>query len=364
VLRFRTIGTALVAGLAAVALAACGSSGSSGQASSLLKQTFSGKHTVNSGNITVSLTLNPSGSSTLKGPLTLSFGGPFASLGTGKLPKSNFTVGFSALGRTGSLGILSTGTAGYVTLSGKSYQLPASTFTQLESSFSSLTSSSGGSSGSGALSKLGIDPLHWLVNPTVVGNESVGGANTTHIQAGIDVPKLLDDLGTFLAKAPSLGISGVGKVPSSISPATRQRIASAVRQPRFDVWTGTGDKTLRKLAISLVLPVTGQISSLLGGLSSAQISLTMKYADLNQPQTINAPSSVAPYSQFQAKVRSFLSALQSGLGTAGLGSSSGGSSSGGSSGSASAVSSYAQCLQKAGQDLSKAQQCASLLNGK
>jgi hypothetical protein len=361
VLRFRTICAALAAGLVVLALAACGSSGSSGQASSLLRQTFSGKHTVNSGNINVSLSVNPSGSSTLKGPLTLSFGGPFASLGSGKLPKSNFTVSFSALGRTGSLGILSTGTAGYVTLSGKSYQLPASTFTQLESSFSSLTSSSGGGSGSGALSRLGIDPLHWLVKPTVVGNESVGGANTTHIRAGIDVPKLLDDLSTFLAKAPSLGISGVGKVPSSISPATRQRIASEVRQPRFDVWTGTGDKTLRKLAISLVLPVTGQVSSLLGGLSSAQISLTMQYASLNQPQTINAPSSVAPYSQFQAKVRSFLSALQNGLGGS-LGST--GSSSGGSSGSTSAASSYAQCLQKAGQDLSKAQQCASLLNGK
>jgi hypothetical protein len=356
----------LAAALAAISLAACGSSGSSGQASSLLRQTFSGKHTVNSGNINVSLALNPSGSSTLKGPLSLSFGGPFASLGTGKLPKSDFTVSFSALGRTGSLAILSTGTAGYVKVSGQSYQLPAATFRQLESSFSSLTSSSGGGSGSGALSKLGIDPLHWLINPTVVGNESVGGANTTHIRAGIDVPKLLDDLNTFLAKAPTLSVSGLGKVPSSISPATRQQIAGEVRQPRFDVWTGTGDKTLRKLAISLVLPVTGQVSSLLGGLSSAQISLTMQYGDLNQPQTINAPSSVAPYSQFQAKVRSLLSALQNGLGGSlgSTGSSSAGPSSSGSSGGTSAVSSYAQCLQKAGQDLSKAQQCASLLNGK
>lgn len=360
-LRFRTISALLGAVLAAFALAACGSSGNAGQASSLLRETFSGKHTVNSGNVKVSLSLHPSGSSTLKGPLTLSFGGPFASLGTNKLPKSNFTVSFSALGRQGSLGILSTGSAGYVTVSGKSYQLPPATFQQLESSFSSLTSSSGGSSGSGALGKLGIDPLHWLVNPAVVGNESVAGASTTHIRAGIDVAKLLDDLDTFLAKAPSLGVSGLGKVPSNISPATRQRIASAIRQPRLDVWTGTADKTLRKLAISLVLPVTGQLSSLLGGLSSAHIALTMQYADLNQPQTINAPSSVAPYSQFQAKLRSLLSALQGGLGGS-LGGT--GSASSGSSSSSAAVSSYAQCLQKAGQDLSKAQQCASLLNGK
>src|SRR5438105_4247760 len=94
----------LAVALAAVTVAACGSSSSSGQARTLLKQTFSGKHTVNSGNINVSLSLNPSGSSTIKGPITLSFGGPFASLGSGKLPKSNIKVSISALGRTGSLG--------------------------------------------------------------------------------------------------------------------------------------------------------------------------------------------------------------------------------------------------------------------
>ena len=351
----------LATAVVGAAVAACGSSGSSGQASTLLSQTFSGKHTVNSGNVNVSLSVNPSGSSTLKGPITLSFGGPFASLGTGRLPKSNFTVSVSALGRAGSLGILSTGTAGYVTVSGTSYQLPPATFQQLESSFSSLASSSGGGSGSGALGKLGIDPLHWLVNPTVVGNESVSGTSTTHIRAGINVQALLNDLNTFLGKAPSLGVSGLGKVPSSISPASRQRIAHELRQPRVDVWTGTSDKTLRKLAISLVLPVTGQLSSLLGGLSSARILLTMRYADLNQPQTISAPSSVAPYSQFQAKLRTFLSELQSTVGGS-LGSSS--SSSSGSSPSSSAVGSYAQCLQKAGNDLTAAQKCASLLNGK
>lgn len=365
VLRFRTIFGLLATAVAALALAACGSSGSSGQATSLLRQTFSGKHTVNSGELNVSLTLNPSGSSTLKGPITLSFGGPFASLGTGKLPKSDFTVSISALGHKGSLGILSTGTAGYVTLSGTSYQLPAATFRQLESSFSSLTSSAGGSSGSGALARLGIDPLHWLVKPTVVGNENLAGASTTHIRAGIDVAKLLDDLNTFLGKAPSLGVSGLGKVPSGISPTTRQRIAGEVRQPRFDVWTGTGDKTLRKMAISLGLPVTGQLSSLLGGLSSTQISLTMQYANLNQPQTISAPSSVAPYSQFQAKLRSFLSAVQGTVGGAlGSSSSSASGSSSSSSGSSSAVGSYAQCLQKAGTNLAQAQKCAALLNGK
>jgi hypothetical protein len=77
------------------------------------------------------------------------------------------------------------------------------------------------------------------------------------------------------------------------------------------VWTGTADKTIRKLRLALTVPVTGTISALLGGLSSAQIGLTLQYAQLNQPQTITAPANVQPYSQFAAKLKSFVAALQS-----------------------------------------------------
>ena len=108
--------------------------GSSNQASSLLAQTFK-PHSVRSGVLDVSFTLKPSGSTTLKGPITISFGGPFQTLGTGHLPQSNFTISLSAVGTSISLGILSTGTNGYVTLQGTSYQLPAATFQKLARRF-------------------------------------------------------------------------------------------------------------------------------------------------------------------------------------------------------------------------------------
>jgi hypothetical protein len=378
--------TLLSAAIAAIAIAACGGS-SSGQANSLLQQTFSGTHAINSGNVNVDLTVNPSGSNTIKGPVSLSLGGPFASLGNGKMPKSNFNIAISGLGHTGQLGILSTGTTGYVTMNGTSYQLPPATFQQLESSFSSLTSSSGGGSGSGALAKLGINPLHWLVNPTVAGNDTVGGASTTHIRAGVNVSALLNDVNTFLGKASSLGVSGASRLPSSISPSTRTRIANEVKQPRVDVWTGNSDKTLRRLALGLTLPVTGQLSSLLGGLNAAQVSFSLQYADLNQPQTIVAPASVAPFSQFQSRLQSILSSIQgalggaatgsgttgsgaTGSGTTGSGANGSGTTGSGSTGSTTApngagnLSKYSQCLQAAGSNVTKMQQCASLLNGK
>ncbi len=345
-----------------VGLSACGSSNNN--ATSLLRQTFSGSHTVNSGNLSFNVTLSPSGSSTLTGPISLSFGGPFQSLGKSKLPASDFNVSLSAGGKSGSLGILSTGSSGYVTLSGNSYQLPQATFQRLESSFASVSGSSSG--GSGALSKLGIDPLRWLHNPTVVGNESVAGAQTTHIRASVNVGSLLVDLNTFLQKASSLG-SSTARIPSRIPDATRSRIASEVQSPSFDVWTGTADKTVRKLAISLTIPVTGPISTLLGGLRSAQIGLTMQYANLNQPQTIAAPTSTRPFAEFSTKLRTFLAGIESTVTPGGISGATGASGATGSTsttGSSAKVQSYSQCIQAAGQDITKMQKCAALINGK
>jgi hypothetical protein len=300
---------------------------------------------VTSGILNLSLTIDPSGSSTLSGPITLSFGGPFQTRGAGRLPESNFTVSASALGRSASLGILSTGNSGYVTLQGTSYQMPQATFQKLESSFAQLASSAGTSQGSGTLSKLGIRPLQWLTHPTTVGTENVGGAQTTHIHAGINVPVLLGDLNTFIQKASAASnVSGATAFKSGISPATRQKIAAAIRNPSFDVWTGTSDKTVRRLTIALTVPITGNLSSQLGGVKSADIGLTMQYSDLNKPQSITAPSGV----------------LGSG-GSSSNGSSSSGGTTPGGSGSSSNVTKYGQCIQKANGDVAKMQKCASLL---
>ncbi len=79
------------------------------------------------------------------------------------------------------------------------------------------------------------------------------------------------------------------------------------------------------------------------------------YSDLNQPQTITAPSSSKPFTQFTARIQGLLQ---------GLGSLTGGgtSQSGGSTPSSGKLQRYSQCIQKAGSDVSKMQRCASILN--
>lgn len=338
--------------LLAAALSACGSaSGSSGDAQGLLTQTFSSANTVRSGVLGFTLTVNPTGSSTVTTPVTVSLGGPFQSRGKGQIPASDFTVSIDALGRHGALGVISTGTSGYVTLQGSAYALPAADFQRLESSLSSV----GSTSGQSGLSGLGINPRRWLRNPTVVGTTTLNGAPTTHIRSGVDIAALLADLNTFLAKAKSS--KSTSGVPTTIPPATQQRIAQEVHGASVDVWTGSADHLLRKLALGLTIPVHGQISTLLGGLSSAGLGLTIEYAHLNQPQSIAAPTSVQPYSGFTAKLHSLFSAVQGGFGSSGSGSSpSGGAASPG-------AGSYSLCIAQAGQDVTKMQRCASLLKG-
>jgi hypothetical protein len=353
--------------VAALALAACGSSSgsssSSGNAQSLLKQTFASGRPVKSGVLGISFTLTPSGSSTLKGPISFSINGPFQSRGTGKLPESSFTIGISALGHQGQLGIVSTGAGGFVTLDGAAYQLPAADFQRLESGFSSVGGSGQGGPG---LSSLGIDPQHWLSSASVVGSDTIDGTDTTHIRSGVNVTALLQDLNTLLGKASS---SSGTKLPSSIPQATQQKIAAAIKNASVDIWTGKSDKVLRKMSLNLTVPVTGRLSTVAGGMSSAGIGFNLQYSHVNQSQTIAAPSNIKPYSQFTTKLRSVLTGIEGSVGAGSLGSTGAtGSGSTGSTGSGSTASTakiqkYSACIQSAGQDVLKMQKCASILNG-
>jgi hypothetical protein len=76
---------------------------------------------------------------------------------------------------------------------------------------------------------------------------------------------------------------------------------------------------------------------------------------------------VAPFRQFQSKLQAILASIQSALGGAATGSGTSGSTTGTNGSptnttSAGNLSNYSQCLQAAGSNIAKMQQCAALLN--
>ncbi len=328
----------------------------SAAAHQLLVQTFDGHHAITSGVISLDLKVVPRGSSTIKGPIEFAFGGPFVNEGAGKLPESDFTISISAEGHTGALQVISADGKGYITVDRQSYRMPSSSFKHLESGFGSLASS-GSSSKSGAFSSLGIKPLRWLIGPQIVGRSTIDGVPTTRVHAGLDTAAMLRDFSRLLGKAGSLGISGAGSIPSSISAATQRSIAKALGSPSFDVWTGTSDKLLRKLTVSATVPVRGQTRTMLGGMRSAAFTLGFEYSRVNQPQTISVPASTRPYSVFRTEVATVLQEIESALFGGSTVPGTGTASTGGSA----ADQQYTRCITAAKGDVAKMQKCSKLL---
>ena len=122
-------------------------------------------------------------------------------------------------------------------------------------------------SSSGALSTLGIHPLDWLQNPTIVGTETVGGTDTTHIRASVNVAALLTDLNTLLSQGVQLGGSAAtAAAERDLAGDPRRRSRARSRTRAFDVWTGNSDKTVRTAHGRADAAGHRQTSTLLGGL--------------------------------------------------------------------------------------------------
>ena len=344
----------ILIGLAALVLAACGGgggSGSSSDAQQLVKDTFNSSKPLNSGKLQVTATVVPHGLSTDPGTIKLSFAGPFdRGNGTSDVPKFDFTLGATLAGQTYSAGATSTGTAGFLSLQSDSYALPASEYASLKKSFSQLQSITQPKTTQGQ--------LDWLSNPEVKGDATVAGAPTTHVAGSIDMGKLLSSL----QKSQSSSSSTQQLTDAQIAAAN-----DAIQNATFDFYTGKDDHLLRRVTLGFTLTIPASQQSQIGGLSSADVTLDYQVADLNQPQTITAPSNPKPIAQLAPKIQALQQLLQQlGSGTLGSGTSGGSSGSSGSSGGASPgvsqqAQKYAQCIQAAGSDVAKQQKCAALL---
>jgi hypothetical protein len=372
--RLRAVIAVLAVAISALALAACGggskSSSSSGSgsggnsATSLINDTFSGRHSVKSGKVTVQLDLNLQGGGTsgLSGPITLKLGGPFASQGAKQLPQFAFDLTAGAGGQTFNAGLATDAKTAVVKFQGANYGIPANVFSQFKQGFDQAQAKAPKSTGGAGLKQLGIDPLKLISNPKVVGDEDVAGTATTHVTAPINVDGIISAVDTLLSKAGSLGVPQTKGVPTKLTDAQKQQLRQAIKSATIDVWTGKDDHTFRKLQIkaSVVPGGTGANS-----IKSADFTLSVQLAEVNQAQTITLPTNTKPITDLTSQLGGLGGAL-GGLGGSSSGSgsgSSGGGSSGTGAGATKNLQKYESCIQKAGTDLTKAQKCASLLTG-
>jgi hypothetical protein len=352
--RIRALILLFVALGVALALAACGGGGNDEDPQELLDQTFSNDESIESGVFQLEITLDASGGDQ-SGTLEAKLGGPFQGQ-EGKVPQFDVDADVNAEGgEQGSIsftgGLISTGDKAYVNFRDTDYEVPQELFDQFATSYVQLQSQNKSDQGNGnLLSSLGIDPSNWLTDLSNEGTEDVEGAETIHISGQADTPKLVEDLKAIAKNA--------GSAAPQVNTQQLDQLSSIVESADFDIFTGADDKLLRKLEAKIELaPQSGAA----GAPSSVTAEFAITLSDVNQAQTISAPSSAEPLSglleQLGVDPGQLGGALRGGLGNGGAPPSTGGGTTPPSGGASQA---YLECLSQAvGQEA--VQQCAELL---
>ena len=352
----------------ALGLAACGGGGGD-DPDKVLKETFSGNKKVTSGKIELKLGLQAEGSASLGGPIAVTLSGPFQSQGPKTLPKFDFDLTLALGGNTLSAGAVSTGDAGFLKLQKQDYSVPPEVFAQFKQGYERSQSQQKNNDQTHSFSSLGVDPSKWLKDAKSEGDADVAGVQTNHISAGVDVPKLLDDVNRILSRAGAIGASQNQQIPNQLTEKQRKAVEDSIEDATFDVYSGKDDKVLRRLTVKIKFNIPEDQRANAQGLTAGTITFDLTLADLNQPQTINAPANPKSFDELTKDLRSTLGGL---LGAAGASTgSSGGTTSTPTtpsvtpttpSGDAKAQE-YAKCISEAGGDIAKAQKCSSILTG-
>lgn len=350
----------------ALGLAACGG-GDDDDASSILAETFGEGKDVKSGRLELAFRLNAQGLANVNGPVGLRLSGPFQSTGGEELPRFDFQVALDAGGQNIGAGAVSTGEKGFVRFQQQAYELSDQLYEQFKKGYAEQAKCNDERGGEGvSFRSLGIRPGRWLRDPKTAGTESVGGAETTHITASVDVPRMLEDVNTILRRTDAQPDDPCAEKPAQgqperqagneLSEEDRKQIAEAIKDARVDVWTGEEDRTLRRINVALRFEVPEEQRSRANGLRKGDLRFDLTIGALNEDQRIAAPRDARP---LEALVGQFGGQVP-GLG----GAQQGGAQQGGApppGQPAEPSSEYQQCVQQAGQDVAKLQACQDLV---
>lgn len=262
---------------AALALPACGGS------PSLLADTADKLSDIRSGILGFRFEISSRGA--LQGSVGYSLSGPFALPEAGKLPvaRLRFT---KTVGDTESTALfVSTGEQAFIGVGGKVYEMP-------EAQSAGLRAPSDGDSGANPLADLGIDD--WFRDERESDGGRVGGAETTRIHGALQLANAVNDL---LDLAGQMGASDLAAVPR-FEGDSAESLDRAVRSATMDVFTGTEDHLLRRMAIHVVFGVSPApgLGAAFGNLQGADVRLELDVTDPNRPVHVAEPAGALPAS--------------------------------------------------------------------
>jgi hypothetical protein len=363
----------LVAALVALAVpalvAGCGGdSGSDEDPQDVIEATFNNDEQVTSGVLDFSIEASAGD----QGDFSASLSGPFQGVegDPTAVPQLDLTASLSGTGAGQSVdfegGLVVTEDNAFVEYNGQAYEVGTDTFAQLKQQMEQQADQADTGSGDAATSfregceqaieAQGGDPSAcdfdlsgWFTDLSNDGTEDVGGASTTHVSGNVDVAQMITD---FIGLAESVP-GAAGQIPQD----QLDQVEQAVTDASFDVYSGEDDDLLRKLDANVSIDPSALDSAVPVPIDSVDLSFSVELSDVNEDQTIEAPSGAKPIDELLQQFGGLgglggLGALGGGdLGDLGGGDLGGGSGGGGPS------DEYLECVQNAGNDPQEAAKC-------
>lgn len=300
----------------------------------VLDQTFNNPTSITSGKLDLSIDGSAEGQQS--GNFSATISGPFQTDPSDKTTFPQLDLMANVSGSQGGPSIsfdgslIATKDNAYVEYQNQAYEVGTAAFQQFATAYAKAAKQNQKSGSSSGFSQFGIDPKTWLTNVSNEGTADIDGTNTIHIHGDADVGKIVADL-----QKVSQQTSGSTQ---QISPDQLKQLTDAVQTASIDVYSNADNHLLTKLAVSLAIAPPSSAGS---SVSKINVNFSLTLSDVNQPQTITAPSNAKPIADLLGSLGIPGLGLPGAGGTGGFTVPGGGSSSGGSS------SSYQNCVSQA-----------------
>jgi hypothetical protein len=345
------------------ALAGCGDDDDASDVDpqEVLESTFNNESSISSGNVDLSLSASAEGDE--GGSFEASLSGPFQGDpdNPNTLPQLDWTLNVGGEGGGQSLefeaGAVVTDDNAYVEYGGKAYEVGSERFQKAKQQLESQAERTGGEVGfseafrqgceesvrqqGGDPSTCDFDVSGWLANQTSEGTEEVEDVETNHVSGDVNVEQALNDIGGIAAGLPEaqsaqFDFNNLGQ------------LSTAVEEASFDVYSGVDDDLLRRLEFSLAIDPSAISAGAEVPVSSVNLDFSLTLIDVNEEQTIEAPSDARPIGELRDQLNLGDLGLQvPGLdsGAGGLGDLGGGGGGGGAG--SDAAQAYLDCISQA-----------------
>jgi hypothetical protein len=349
-MHLRTLASVLVALLTLGFVAGCGggdSADSSTDVNELLRDTFAGGKSIESGKLAIALGVESDSGQ----PVTVKVDGPFQSQGAGRLPQLDLDVSFAGGGQTIEAGVTATADQAFVSYGADTYAIAGPVFQQFKAGYEEAAKRSSDENDQ-TLASLGIDPRRWLTNAKNEGEAKVGDTDTIKITGDVDVEKLLEDVDNALEKVRSLGVQGSDQLPKRLTDEEKRQTAEAIDRLNVEIYTGADDRILRRIVVDLGLDVPKGSTS---GAQSVDLRFDLQLLEVNEDQEITAPENAKPFEELAKRLQDLGIGLDN-LGQLGAGID-------GDTGGADqeSLGKYSECIREAAGKADEVRKCADLL---